>query len=271
VLHAAAQGAMAGRAASEQAVVQSHGMRSAGAGAGFMAAQQDIQQRQQFGARQQQNFDISQQRQAATQMQRERIQSYPADRTAAQGRMQAQTQRQLALTDATIARMKQVPSDKLLHSYVNADGKQTIVFQAGDGSTYEKSFGQVQQRAEPHPRAPQHLVMGDSTYLINPDDPSKVTRIGPAPAHQGYDANGQRRTPQSTYVKIEAAKGRSLANIERNSSLTEDQKLAMKQQVQDTYENQILAAGGDPEHYDYQQQGGQAAPAVNAKDPLGIR
>jgi hypothetical protein len=54
---------------------------------------------------------------------------------------QAETQKDVA--QANVAEQK--PSDKALHSYVGADGKQHVVMMRSDNSTYDKTFGDANQ------------------------------------------------------------------------------------------------------------------------------
>lgn len=75
----------------------------------------------------------------------------------------AQTAHTNAETDALQAKPDQ-PTDKPIHSYVNAEGKQVTIFQKADNSTYEKTFGDVNQK-DPAAKTPSDFEQFYADYI----------------------------------------------------------------------------------------------------------
>src|ERR1039458_3828703 len=76
------------------------------------------------------------------------------------------------------------PEDKKVGEYTNADGKQTVIFQKKDNSTYEKQFGDVNDKNKsvpPHVTydsgIPVTVTAGDKVYDIN--DPKLPPELKP--------------------------------------------------------------------------------------------
>jgi hypothetical protein len=239
-------------------------------GGGFRAGVAANQQMAQNQAQRQVWQDAQQQRQNQIAMQQQQVAAYPGQQAA----LQAQQAQMGQLRQLQIDNLKQGPADKHIQSYIGDDGTQRVVFQKANGDTYERSFGGVQNtKTPPESKPPKVIVMGRNTYHWDTNT-DKWTNIGPAPEHQGYGADGRRRTPQSTFNTIEKWKQGELLKIEKDSRyhsdnpadpsgkaqiLTEEGR-TMKQMVQDSYENMINAAGGDVEHFDYENAGTQNLP-----------
>jgi hypothetical protein len=143
-----AQGAMAGQASAEQAVAQSGGHRGGGFGAGFTAGvnepyrQAAMQQQIQRG--QLENEVQKQQAIALPWLMKNRQQQAQLDLQKTQADIDYSKQHAEYLRK--VAEIKESPNDKQIHAYVDADGKQRLIFQKADGSTYERAFGDVNQK-----------------------------------------------------------------------------------------------------------------------------
>ena len=72
----------------------------------------------------------------------------------------------------------------------------------------------------------------------------------------------------STLAEIENRKGDALMRLEKDPTLTDDEREQMKQAVQDNYENQLRIAGSPVPHFNYstQRQG-----KGKRSDLLGVR
>jgi hypothetical protein len=224
-----------------------------------------VAQRQQVADQRQQVQD--QRQQVALGMDQAQRANYP--------QQQAQQQQ---LRGLQIAKLQDAPTDKHIQSYIGDDGTQRVVFQKANGDVYEKSLGGVQNtRVPPEPKPPKVIIMGRNTYHWDTNT-DQWTLIGPAPEHQGTGADGKRRSPQSSFSKIETWKANELQKVEKHSGLDDPTALGYKQMIQNSYENMIRAAGGDVEHFDYatggtqnQSNGPSAAPPTANVPPPGAR
>jgi hypothetical protein len=142
LLTAGIQGGIAGRAASERAVAESGGRRSAGFATGAMAAIEEPQ-RQRRIKQQMEATDIANQQNQAETEQRRVLLPWLLKNQQLQGK---HLESQIAENNAQAEKAKREPTDKLIDTYDNDQGQRVVAFQKQDGSTYEVTLGKVQPK-----------------------------------------------------------------------------------------------------------------------------
>jgi hypothetical protein len=246
-LSMAAQGGLAGRAASERAVAESGGHRSGGAGMGFVAGQQAIENLRTLAAKRQQEADLSAWKQAQIGNLNAKTAAYPGQQSALNAWRLARTDHMKAAADRVQAQadaLRRAPADKLLHSYTGSDNRIHFLYMKGDGSKYEEA-GQTPVYEKP-------IITRNSRGIFVTDPLTHQTvqshSFPPAPEKPLSAAQQQKRADNLN--RVEEWKIRNWNKITSDASLTPQERDRQLEDVQSHYENVILSNHGTVDHYD---------------------
>jgi hypothetical protein len=300
VLSLAAKGAMAGQAASNEAVIQSGGHRSGGIGLGFMAGLEEPE-------REAMNNLGVQRAALGNQLEQAQISALPVLRAAQLAHTAAETNslNQHAEYLKSLAQIKD--KDKL--AQMHADAVNTAIEEGRDPQQDPKVLA-IQDaitavQRQPATKNPVLRVMGSRTYQLDPQT-NQWSDVGPAPEHTGSGTENEYRdfkkeNPNATVEDFWAARNGTPksatrgqfaeATVRKNNAfralnnqysfvpetgeykdnktgdtISPDEFTRKKQDIQDSYEEQVAGLSGQaPQHVEIPVADAQAKPRGGAQ------
>jgi hypothetical protein len=247
ILSGAAVGALAGRGANEQAIVQSHGMRSGGVGVGFMGGLQAGQALQNLQLKRQALRDASAYKQAQTDLLKAKSSAFPQQQADLAKYRAARTSylgAQMAKLEAEADKLRKAPNDKFIHAYEGDGGQVRLIFQKPDGGTYEKQSDQdFYQKPEKAPGPPHYIHMHgpDGQYLVDPTDLS---------AHKIFSYPSTRKAPESYFRRASNWKNAEWQKVVNDSLLSDEEKANKLQAIEDHFGAVVQVGGGEYTPFD---------------------